>query len=143
MSNRNATLGAARAPLVIGLLAGAAVAGTLGLVLRQYGPGNMGNGMLIGGAAMLALIAVAAWRARTRPDRAGAIDRHFGGTADERDDAILTGALAVVGLIAVPLTGLAAVAMALGVRTDMAMALLLFVELAVLVVSYVGASKRA
>lgn len=142
MQTSSQNSGAARAALVIGLFVGAIVAATLGLLLKQHGPGNMGNGMLIGGAIAIVGIALAAWRAHRMPDRASPMDRHFSGTADERDNAILTSALAAVGVTTVPLTGLAAIALALGLQTEMVMAILLFAQLIVLISAYVGAVRR-
>ncbi len=136
MSMRNGSAPGKRAPLVVGLLAGAAVVVVLGLLVREFGPGNMGNGVLAGGSIALLGIGAAAWRAWHRPDDAGPLERHFAGSADERDAVVLTRALAVAGVTALPLTGLATVAIAVGLRWDIALAVLLFAQLAILVVAY-------
>jgi drug/metabolite transporter (DMT)-like permease len=102
-----------------------AVVLTLGLLLREHGPGNMGNGLLLGAAFGLALAAVMGWRLVRRPERVTTFEGAWSQTGDERDDAVLTRALAVLGLASFPLTAAAAIAIAFGASVEMYLALLL------------------
>ncbi|WP_369130839.1 hypothetical protein [Modestobacter roseus] len=128
----------------LGLLVGAvtltAVVGT-GLLLREHGPGNMGNGLLQGGAVGLVLAGVMIWRVSR--GRASTFERAWTLTGDEREDAVLTRALAVVGLLAFPLTAVATIAIALGALTEMVLFLLLVTEVAVGAVAFLVISRRS
>jgi hypothetical protein len=100
-----------------------------GLLLREHGPGNMGEGVLTGAAVGLVGVAVVAWR--VSKGRATTFERAWTQTGDERDDAVLTHALAVLGLLALPLTGAATIAIGLGAAVEMMLALLLLAEVMV------------
>lgn len=143
MSMRKQGAPVRRAAVVLGLAAGAAVIVPLGLLVRDIGPGNMGNGMLVGGALALLGFALAAWRVWFRPDSASSLDRAMVGGGDERDEVVLASALAVSGVTALPLSGLAAVAIALNLRADVVMAVLVFAQAAVLVVAFLVQLRRA
>jgi hypothetical protein len=84
-----------------------------------------------------------AWRVTRRPDRATTFERAWTQTGDERDDAVLTRALAVLGLLAVPLTGGAAIAIGMGAAVEMVLALLLMVEVAVGAAAFVVVDRRS
>lgn len=119
-----------RKALALGAGLGAlALAVVIGLLLREYGPGNMGNGFLWGAGLGALGAALMLWRAARRPDRASTFERAWTQTGDERDDAVLTRALAVLGLLAVPLTAVATVAVGLGAAVEMTLALLLFAQI--------------
>ncbi len=126
----------------LGLLAIAVLVG-VGLLLREYAPGNMGNGFLAGGGLALLGFAVMVWRVTRTPDRTTTFERGWTQSGDERDDAVLTRALAVLGLIAVPLTGAAAIAVALGVEAIAALGVLLFVELAAAALAFTVINRRS
>jgi hypothetical protein len=111
-----------------------------GLLLREYGPGNMGVGFLQGAAIGLVGAAVMAWRVSRR--RATTFERAWTQTGDERDDDLLTRALAVLGLLALPLTGAAAIAIGFGAGVEMVIALLLFAEVAVGAIAFAVISRR-
>ena len=64
-------------------------------------------------------------------------------SGDERDDAVLTRSLAVLGLLAFPLTGVAAIAIAVGAHVPMVMCLLLFTQVAVGVVAFGVINRRS
>jgi hypothetical protein len=128
--------------VVIGLAVLALVV-AVGLLLREHGPGNMGNGFLQGGAVGLVGVAVLLWRVTKRPERTTTFERAWTQTGDERDDAVLTRSLAVLGLAAFPLTGTAGVAIALGADVEMVLALLLFAEVAVGVIAFALISRRS
>lgn len=131
-----------RRGLLAGLTAGVVVGAALTVVLHAYGPGDMWAGFLGGGVLALAGLAVAAWRA-DRPDRSTPADRAFLHVGDERDGAILTRAAAVVGIAALPLTGLATVALAVGAEMLAVMGALLVTELAILVGAFAVVSRRS
>lgn len=113
-----------------------------GLYLREHAPGNMGNGFLVGGLLALAAFCLVLYRLARHPERATTAERAWTQQGDERDDAVLTSSLAVVGMSALPLTGAATIALALGRDTAMVMALLLVAELLVGVVAFVVQTRR-
>ncbi|MGO1317951.1 MAG: hypothetical protein ACTMIR_13070 [Cellulomonadaceae bacterium] len=113
------------------------------LLLRERAPGNMGNGFLTAGLVAYALYLVAVWRARRRPANLTSAERSLTRTGDERDDAVTTRALAVVGLVALPLVGAASIAIALGAHTPMVLALLLWSLLISQIVSFVVVDRRS
>ena len=120
-----------------------AVVLTVGLLLREHGPGNMGNGLLQGAALGLVLAAVMGWRLVRRPERVTTFERAWSQTGDERDDAVLTRALAVLGLASFPLTAAAAIAIAFGASVEMCLALLLFAEVGVGAAAFVVIARRS
>ncbi|NEK86533.1 hypothetical protein GCU60_12330 [Blastococcus saxobsidens] len=115
----------------------------LGLLLVEHGPGNMGKGFLSGAAVGLVGAAVMVWRASAGKGRATTFERAWTQTGDERDDAVLTRALAVLGLLAFPLTGAATVAIGLGATVYMVLTLLLVAQAAVGAVSFVVINRRS
>lgn len=131
-----------RRRLALGMAAGLVAVITVGLVLRRWGPGNMGNGALTGGLVTLGLLALAAWRTSKRPERVLTAERALTGAGDERDDVVLTKSAAFLGVLALPLTAVAAVGMALGAATDMVMAVLLWTELLIACVSFAVINGR-
>jgi hypothetical protein len=114
-----------------------------GLLLREHAPGNMGTGFLQGGAVGLAGAGVLAWRVIRRPGRATTFERAWTQTGDERDDAVLTRSLAVLGLLALPLTGAATIAIGLGAAVEMMLALLLLAEVAVGAITFAVIDHRS
>lgn len=120
-----------------------AVVLTVGLLLREHGPGNMGNGLLQGAAVGLVLAGVMGWRLVRRPERVTTFERAWSQTGDERDDAVLTRALAVLGLAAFPLTATAAIAIAFGASVEMCLALLLFAEIGVGALAFAVVNRRS
>ncbi len=125
----------------LGIVTVAAV--VVGLLLREHAPGNMGNGFLVGALLAVAGTGLATWRATTRPEHATTFERAFTRTGDERDDAVLTRALAVLGVAAMPLTGVAGVAVALGVDAAAVMALLFGAQLVVATVAFTVINRRS
>ena len=114
----------------------------VGLLLREHGPGNMGTGFLQGAVVGVLGMAVVVWRVTRRPDRATSFERAFTQQGDERDDEVLTRALAVLGLAAFPLSGAAAVAIGLGADVLMVICLLLLAQVLVAVVAYAVTARR-
>ena len=115
---------------------------TVGILLREHGPGNMGTGFLAGGGVGVVAVAVVAWRVTHNPDGASTFERAFTQHGDERDDAVLTQALAVLGLATFPLTGAAAVAIGFGADVPMVLALLLMAQLVVGALAYAVIVRR-
>ena len=120
-----------------------AVVLTVGLLLREHGPGNMGNGLLLGATLGLVIAAVMGRRLVRRPERVTTFERAWSQTGDERDDAVLTRALAVLGLASFPLTAAAAIAVAFGASVEMCLALLLFAEVGVGAAAFVVIDRRS
>ena len=120
-----------------------AVVLTVGLLLREHGPGNMGNGLLLGAAVGLVVAAVMGLRLVRRPERVTTFERAWSQTGDERDDAVLTRSLAVLGLASFPLTAAAAIAIAFGASVEMCLALLLFAEIGVGAAAFVVIDRRS
>jgi hypothetical protein len=114
-----------------------------GLLLREYAPGNMGVGFLQGGAVGLIGAGVVWWRVSRRPETATTLERAWTQIGDERDDDVLTRALAVLGLLAFPLTGAAAIAVGLGALAEMILVLLLLAELVVGAVAFAVINRRS
>ncbi|MGB7983198.1 MAG: hypothetical protein WCF36_20640 [Candidatus Nanopelagicales bacterium] len=83
------------------------------------------------------------WRVARDPDRASTFERAFSQQGDERDDAVLTQALAVLGLLALPLTGAAAIAIGLGTDVAMTLALLLVAQVLVGGLAFVRIIRRS
>lgn len=142
MSTEGST--AMRKATVVGVfLAILALLVAVGLLLREHAPGNMGVGFLQGAAVGLLGVLVMAWRLRKRPERATVFERAWTQTGDERDDAILTRALAVLGLVAFPLTGAAAIAIGLGAAAQMVVGVLLLAEILVGAVAFAVINRRS
>ena len=125
------------------LLAFLAAVIVTGLLLREHGPGNMGVGMLVGAGVGLAAACFGLWRLIRRPDRATTFERAWSQTGDERDDAVLTRSLAVLGLLSFPLTAVAAIAIGLGAAVEMVLALLLVAELLVGALAFTVINRRS
>lgn len=115
----------------------------VGLLLREYGPGNMGNGFLQGAAVGLLGAGIALWRVTKNPSRATTFERAWTQAGDERDDAVLTRALAVLGLLSFPMTAAAAIAVGLGAEAMMAVTLLLIAEVGVGVIAFTVINRRS
>ncbi|MFI6230208.1 hypothetical protein ACIBCR_23210 [Micromonospora echinospora] len=135
---------AMRKAVVVGVfLAIVALLVAVGLLLREHAPGNMGVPFLQGAAVGLLAVLVMVWRLSKRPEQTTVLERAWSQTGDERDDAILTRALAVLGLVAFPLTGAAAIAIGLGVAAQMAIGLLLLAEILVGAIAFAVINRRS
>lgn len=113
------------------------------LALREYAPGTMGNGFLTGGLATYVLFLVVAWRAHRSPASLTAAERELTHAGDERDASVSRRSLAFVGAIALPLTSVGAIAIAVGVDPAMIMALLLWTLLLSHVASFAVIDRRS
>ncbi len=95
------------------------------VLLREHAPGNMVPGFLVGLGIGVAGALVMAWRVLRRPERASTFERAWTQTGDEREDTLLTRALAVVGLVSLPLVGIATLVIGFGAEPAMVMTLLM------------------
>jgi hypothetical protein len=111
------------------------------ILLREYAPGNMWLGYLVGGVLTVAVLGFALWRAARSPQTATTVERVVSNRADERDIAVRDTALAGLGVASIPLTSAAGVAVALGVPAGPALAVLLWTLFGFLAVAYVRANR--
>ncbi|WP_019484056.1 hypothetical protein [Arthrobacter sp. TB 23] len=129
---------------VLGLvLAGLTGLIVTGLLLQEYGPGNMGAGLLAGGAVGLVAALIGLWRITKTPSRVSTFERAWTQTGDERDNAVLTRSLAILGLLAVPLTAIAAIAVGFGAAVEMVLALLLLAQALVGAVAFAAINRKS
>ncbi len=128
----------------LSILAGAVVVILGYLALNGRSPGNMAGGFLVGGATVLAAAAVGRWRAVRRPSAAGSAARWFGAVPDERDDDVLTRALAIVGYVAIMASSLSTVLVATTSWDPLAIAAILpALLLGTLIVSFAVINRRS
>lgn len=120
-----------RATVLLSVMVLVAALVSVGLLLQEHGPGNMGTGFLQGAGVALVASAVVFWRVSRHPQRATTFERAFTQAGDERDDALLTRTLAVLGLASFPLTSAAVVAIGLGADMPMMLFFLLVAQLGV------------
>lgn len=142
MSTNNLSAKHVAAIVTMAFLAIAAIA-SLGMFLREHGPGNMGNGFLIGAGVAIAGLAVAWWRAARRPDSATSLERAWTMTGDERDDAVLTRALAVLGISAVPVVATATIVLSVGGPLEPVLAITNLALIAVFVIAFAAINRRS
>ena len=126
---------------LLGAMAVLAVVIGLGLLLRARAPGNMGVGFLQGAAVGVLAVIVMAWRLTRDPDGATTFERAFTQQGDEREDEVLTRALAVLGLLSFPLTSAAVIAIGLGAEVPMILFFLLIAQLLVGAAAFVTYSR--
>lgn len=119
-----------------------AVLVSLGVLLHQYGPGRMWLGYATGVALAGAGFVVAGWRVSRRPDRATPVERALVHAGDERDDDVLTRALAVVGLLSMPMAAIASIVIAVGAPGLATTGALVWSLLVLLVLAYVVVNRR-
>ena len=134
---------ARRPGLVLLLMAvGLTVVVGIGLLLQEYGPGNMGTGFLSGAGVAIVAVLIMAWRVTRSPSDATTFERAWTSHGDERDDAVLTQALAELGLLSLPLTSAAAIAIGLGAEVSMVLFLLMAAELLTGVTAFAVIARR-
>lgn len=140
MSKTETDSARSRLALFIGFAVAIVVLVAGGLVLRAYGPGNMGNGFMAGGG--VALVAVAIAGVRVMAGRGSTFERAYTQMGDERDDLVLTRALAVVGITSIPLVAAGLVVVAIGLDPIITIGVLFAVLLAVAALSFVVINRR-
>ena len=131
------------AVIVAAVMAGLGLVVVVGLLLVEHGPGNMGVGFLQGAGIGLLGGVVLLWRVTKRPQSTTTFERAWTQTGDERDDAVLTRALAVLGLLAFPFTAAAAIAIGLGALVEMVLTLLLVAQFLVGAVAFAVINRRS
>ena len=132
-----------RTGLVLLLMAvGLTVVVGIGLLLQEYAPGNMGTGFLSGAGVAIVAVLIMAWRVTRAGSDATSFERAWTSHGDERDDAVLTRALAVLGLLSLPLTSAAVIAIGLGADVSMVLFLLMAAELMTGVIAFVVTTRR-
>lgn len=124
------------AAIVLTLLVG------VGLLLRENAPGNMGNGFLVGAGVAFVVVLIMGWRVTRADSGATVFERAFTSHGDERDAAILTRALAVLGLMALPLAGVAGVTIGLGANPLMVLVLLMVAESVTGIIAFAVYARR-
>ena len=141
MTSTDSTRTRTVAGFTIGLALGLVVLVSGALLLRELGPGNMWLGYIVGASLTLLAAGVAFWRVWRHPEATTTAERAVTHRADERDRAVVSRAAAVTGAFTIPLTGVAAVVVAVGVEPAPVFAILLWTQLAVLVVAFVRANR--
>lgn len=114
----------------------------IGMLLQEYGPGNMGTGFLSGAGVGIIAVLIMAWRVAHAPLKATTFERAWTSHGDERDDVVLTKALAVLGLLSLPLTGAAGIALGLGADVALVLFLLMTAELLTGVIAFTVTARR-
>lgn len=129
-------LHATRNKMLAGLIAAIAVLVPLVYLLARYASDSTAAGAATGGGVVLIGFTIAAWRATHRPARATTLERAVTGNGDERDNDVATRSAAVVGVLALLLTGLSSAAVAAGAPGDVVLPILMYALLATAVVSF-------
>lgn len=93
-----------------GVAVGVVVTLGLALAVGAAGHADAAAGIVTGGMLVVVLAAVARWRSISAPDRVGTTARIAAGRPDERDLRVHQATMAVVGAVAVVLSGLASAA---------------------------------
>ncbi len=117
-----------------GFAAGLAVVVALYFVLRTASD-SVALGALVGGLSVMALLAVAIWRAR-RGTATASLTRSAAGVADERDADVMRRSLAVGGSTSMIWLPGSLVAIVLGADPMISVTVALYGQLATLVIAY-------
>lgn len=117
------------------------VVGT-GLLLQEHGPGNMGLGFLSGAGVAVVAVLIMTWRVTKTPSISTTFERAWTTQGDERDDVVLTKALSVLGLLSLPLTSVAGIAIGLGADVAMVVLLLITAELLTGIIAFTVTARR-
>src|SRR5450830_1711850 len=94
----------------LGIAAAVVVDLGLGLAVGSAGHADTAAGIMTGGLLVVALAAAGRWRSVRAADRTGTAARIAAGRPDERDLRVHQATLAVVGAIAIVLSGMASAA---------------------------------
>lgn len=125
---------------VVALVLALAVILTLFVLLHPRNA-SLANGILSGGLAVLAFGVFALVR-RGRGRGSSSLERGLGSAADERDEALMTRTLAVDGIAGMALMSANLVAVALGVRPEVAGTLATWADLGVMGAAYAWHARR-
>jgi len=94
----------------VGIAAGVAIALGLATAVGSAGHPDTAAGISVGGMAAVVLAVVGRWRSARAAGRAGTAARIAAGRPDERDIRVHQATLAIVGVVAIILSGLASAA---------------------------------
>lgn len=122
-----------RPGLVLATLFGLTVVVSAWLLMRPHNP-SLAKGFLIGGFAMVLVLAVVFFRGRARAGHS--LTRSITDSADERDRAVLQSSLAVAGGASIAWMSAAAVALGVGAPVAPVTAVMLWGQLVTLVAAY-------
>ena len=128
---------------LVGIVTGLAVALGLALAVASAGHPDTAAGIVTGGMAVVVLAALSRWRSFRATDRAGTATRIAGGRPDERDIRVHEGTLAIVGVVAIVLSGLASAATFLDVDATPLLRAMPFALLLTVVVAFVWIDRRS
>ena len=109
------------------------------MLIRPHNP-SLAKGFLIGGIAAVAVLVIILVRGRAKAGHS--LTRSVAGAADERDQAVLTAALAVAGVTSIPLMSAAVVALGVGAPVAPVAGLMIWSQLLTLVIAYAVNSRR-
>ncbi len=115
----------------------------LALVVDSAGHPDAAAGIVTGGLLVVVLASVGRWRSVRAVDRIGTATRIAAGRADERDLRVHEGALAVVGMVALVLSGLASAATFLDVDAVAILRVMPFVLVAATATAFVIVDRRS
>ncbi|MCR6491942.1 hypothetical protein [Cellulomonas sp. P24] len=115
----------------------------LALVVDSAGHPDAAAGVAVGGMVVVALAAVGRWRSARAADAAGPAARLAAGRADERDLRVRQGALAVVGKVALGVSGLASAATFLDVDATAMVRTMPFVLVLTMAAAFVVVDRRS
>jgi hypothetical protein len=115
----------------------------LALVIDSAGHPDAAAGIVVGGMLVVALAAVGRWRSNRAADAAGPAARIAAGRADERDLRVRQSALAVVGKLALGLSGFASAATFLNVDATVLLRTMPFVLVVAMAAAFVVVDRRS
>lgn len=115
----------------------------LALVIDSAGHSDAAAGIVVGGMLVVALAAVGRWRSNRAADAAGPAARIAAGRADERDLRVRQSALAVVGKLALGLSGFASAATFLNVDATVMLRTMPFVLVVAMAAAFVVVDRRS
>ncbi len=141
-TDRSAPARKTTAAWFVGVAVGLVICLGLALAVGLAGNRDAAAGILTGGVAVLVLAGWARWRSVRAVDRAGTAARIAAGRPDERDLRVHQATLAVVGVIAILLSGLASAATFLSVDATVLVRVMPFVLVATMLIAFVLVDRR-
>jgi hypothetical protein len=127
----------------LGVATGVAIALGLAIAVGSAGHQDTAAGIAVGGMVTVALAVVGRWRSTRVADRAGTAARIAAGRPDERDIRVHHATLAVVGVVAIILSGLASAATFLDVDGTAIVRSMPFALVITMVVAFVLIDRRS
>ncbi|HEX2855982.1 MAG TPA: hypothetical protein VHO26_00680 [Propionibacteriaceae bacterium] len=142
-NDRSTTARKTTAAWFVGVAVGLVICLALALAVGLAGNPDAAAGILTGGVGVVVLAGWARWRTVRAFDRTGTAARIAAGRPDERDLRVHQATLAVVGVIAILLSGLASAATFLSVDATVIVRVMPFVLVATMLVSFVVVDRRS